>query len=173
MSSYSSRSLSKASTCCIRSDHCWSQGRGSPSASFQAGSWTARARADFDKVTPSISKHDALHVVLRLRLGEAKRVDLDAVPEPALALVLRRHNDRESARSHIWAKARSLQVSSMNRTPALTKNEIRPTTSPNRSGGTWPESRTASSTAIAVRHREGKLLHRRRARLLQVIASRC
>ena len=38
----------------------------------------------------------------------------------------------------------------MNRTPAFTKNEIRCTTSPNRSGGTCPPSRTRSSTAIAV-----------------------
>ena len=30
------------------------------------------------------------------------------------------------------------------------KNEVRPTTSGNSSGGTWPESRTASSTAIAL-----------------------
>ena len=55
MSSYSSRSDSKASTCCSRSDHCWSHGRGRPSASFHAGSWTARARAFLDSVTPSIS----------------------------------------------------------------------------------------------------------------------
>ena len=56
MSSYSSRSDSKASICCMRSDHCWSQGRGRPSASFQAGSCRARARACLDKVTPSISR---------------------------------------------------------------------------------------------------------------------
>ena len=37
MSSYSNRSVSNARTCCIRSDHCWSQGRGSPMASFHAG----------------------------------------------------------------------------------------------------------------------------------------
>ena len=55
MSGYSSRSDSYASTCCMRSDHCWSHGRGSPSASFQAGSCTARARASRDSVTPSIS----------------------------------------------------------------------------------------------------------------------
>jgi hypothetical protein len=39
----------------MRNDHCWSHGRGNPSASFQAGSWTARARAFLDKVTASIS----------------------------------------------------------------------------------------------------------------------
>ena len=54
-SSYSSRSVSYASTCCMRSDHCWSHGGGRPSASFQHGSWIARARASFDSVTPSIS----------------------------------------------------------------------------------------------------------------------
>ena len=54
-SSYSSRSDSKASTCWIRSDHCWSHGRGRPSASFHAGSCTARARASLDSVTASIS----------------------------------------------------------------------------------------------------------------------
>ncbi len=39
----------------MRSDHCWSQGRGRPSASFQAGSCTARARASLERVTASIS----------------------------------------------------------------------------------------------------------------------
>ena len=39
----------------MRSDHCWSHGRGRPSASFHAGSWIDRARASFDSVTPSVS----------------------------------------------------------------------------------------------------------------------
>ncbi len=52
--------------------------------------------------------------------------------------------------SQMRPKARILHISSMNRTPAFTKKEIRATTSPNFSGGTCPESRTASSTAIAV-----------------------
>lgn len=47
-------------------------------------------------------------------------------------------------------KARILHISSMKRTPAFTKNEIRATTAPNFSSGTCPESRTASSTAMAV-----------------------
>jgi hypothetical protein len=38
----------------------------------------------------------------------------------------------------------------MQRRPALTKKEMHATTSPNFSCGTWPESRTPSSTAIAV-----------------------
>ena len=37
----------------------------------------------------------------------------------------------------------------MKRMPALTKNEIEPTTAGNRAGGTCPESRTASSTPTA------------------------
>ncbi len=68
----------------MRSDHCWSHGRGRPSASFQAGNCTARARAFFDSVTASISMQDARDVVFRLRLGEAERVDLHAVAEQPL-----------------------------------------------------------------------------------------
>ena len=67
----------------MRSDHCWSQGRGSPSASFQAGSCMARARALLDSVTPSGLEHDARHVVLGLLLGQAEGVDLHAVAEAA------------------------------------------------------------------------------------------
>ncbi len=39
----------------MRNDHCWSQGRGRPSASFQAGNCMARARASLDSVTPRVS----------------------------------------------------------------------------------------------------------------------
>src|SRR5215218_7976396 len=53
-------------------------------------------------------------------------------------------------RSHISVNARSLQISSTKRIPALTKNEIEPNTCPKRAAGTCPESRTASSTPIAV-----------------------
>ncbi len=56
MSPYSRRSDSKARICWMRRDHCWSQGRGSPRASFQAGSCRARARAPLDSVTPSDSR---------------------------------------------------------------------------------------------------------------------
>ena len=56
----------------MRSDHCWSQGRGRPSASFQAGSCMARARAFLDRVTPERLEDDALHVVLGLLLGQAR-----------------------------------------------------------------------------------------------------
>ena len=47
-------------------------------------------------------------------------------------------------------KARILQISSTKRMPAFTKNEMEATTAGNRSGATWPESRTASSTSMAV-----------------------
>ena len=53
-------------------------------------------------------------------------------------------------RSQMRPNARILHISSTKRTPAFTKNEMRATTSPMRSCGTWPESRTASRTAIAV-----------------------
>ena len=68
----------------MRSDHCWSHGRGRPSASFQAGNCTARARAFFDSVTASISIRMRADVVLRLLLGEAERIDLHAVAEQPL-----------------------------------------------------------------------------------------
>ena len=47
-------------------------------------------------------------------------------------------------------KARILHVSSTKRMPALTKKEMDATTASKRSAGTCPESRTASSTSIAV-----------------------
>ena len=53
-------------------------------------------------------------------------------------------------RSHIWVKARILHVSSTKRMPALQKNEMRPTTPGMSAAGTCPESRTASSTPMAV-----------------------
>jgi hypothetical protein len=52
--------------------------------------------------------------------------------------------------SHSREKARILQVSSTKRSPAFTKKLIRPTTCGISAAGTWPESRTASSTAMAV-----------------------
>ena len=55
-----------------------------------------------------------------------------------------------SSSSQSREKARILHISSTKRTPALTKNEMRPQTSPKRSSGTCPEAWTASSTAIAV-----------------------
>ena len=46
------------------------------------------------------------------------------------------------------AKARILHISSTKRTPALTKKEIRPTTSPIRSGGTCPRSESRMAMAV-------------------------
>ena len=67
----------------MRSDHCWSHGRGRPSASFQAGSCSARQRASRERDAERL-EHDADHVVLGLRLGEAEAVHLHAVAEAAL-----------------------------------------------------------------------------------------
>ena len=149
MSSYSSRSDSKANTCWIRSDHCWSQGRGRPSASFQAGSWTARARAFFDNVTPSISS--TIRCTLFSGWASVRPSELTCTPyrnRRCLGSVTPYRSRVIS--SHRSTKARILHSSSTNRTPALTKNEMRATTSPNFSAGTCPLVRTASSTAIAV-----------------------
>src|SRR5690349_20997569 len=46
--------------------------------------------------------------------------------------------------------ARILHVSSTKRMPEFTKNEIDATTAGKRSAGTWPDSRTASSTPMAL-----------------------
>ncbi len=72
----------------MRRDHCWSHGRGNPSASFQAGSCIARARALLDKRDAERLEHDALHVVLRLLLGQPEGVHLHAVAEaPELGIL--------------------------------------------------------------------------------------
>ena len=81
MSSYSSRSVSKASTCWALRAHCWSHGRGRPRASFQAGSWIDRALSVAGQGDPEGLQHDAVHVVLGLGLGQSERVDLDPVAE--------------------------------------------------------------------------------------------
>ena len=55
MSGYSRMSVSSAITCWILRLHCWSQGLGSPIASFQAGSWRARALASRARITARAS----------------------------------------------------------------------------------------------------------------------
>ena len=73
--------------------------------------------------------------------------------------------------SHSCTKARILHISSTNRTPALTKNEMRATTS--------REALRRHLAAVAHRvqdgdrraHRVRELLHRRRPGLLQVVAA--
>ncbi len=133
----------------MRRLHCWSQGRGRPSASFHAGSCTARARARRDSVTASISR--TIRWTLFSGWASVRPRELTCTPyrnrrwsgsvTPYLVRV---------SSSHSSTNARILHSSSTKRTPALTKKETRATTSANRSGGTCPESRTASSTAIAV-----------------------
>ena len=86
-SSYSSRSDSYASTCWIRSDHCWSHGRGQAERLVPARQLhRAGARALRQRHAEHL-EHDALHVVLGLRLGEPERVHLHAVAEAAQLLV--------------------------------------------------------------------------------------
>jgi len=94
-------------------------------------------------------QHDPLHVVLRLRLVRPSELTCTAVPEPAVPRVAHPVPGPWSARP---TARRTPQLANLSgRTaPGVTKNEIRPTTEPNRSAGSWPESRTASSTAIAV-----------------------
>ena len=149
-SPYSSRSDSYASTCWMRSDHCWSHGVGRPSASFQHGSWIGAGPRVLRQRDAEHLEHDALHVVLGLLLGEAERVHLHAVAEAAQLRVGRRRSARGRCGPTSRVNARILHISSTKRTPASMKNEMRPTTSGNSSSGTWPESRTASSTAIAL-----------------------
>ena len=78
----------------MRSDHCWSHGRGRPSASFQAGSCTARARASLRQRHGQHLDQDAIDVVFGLRLGEAQRVHLHAVAEHAVLGVGARRSAR-------------------------------------------------------------------------------
>ena len=121
----------------MRSDHCWSHGRGRPSASFQAGICTARARAFFDSVTASISIRMRVDVVLRLLLGQSERIDLHAVAEqPLLGIV-----DAVALGGDLvpqLGECAHLAQLGTKRSPALTKKEMRPTTSPNASAPPRP-----------------------------------
>ena len=171
MSSYSSRSDSKASTCWMRSDHCWSHGprqaeRLVPGRQLYGPRPRVLGQRDRQHL-----QHDALHVVLGLRLGEAERVDLHAVAEPPLLVVL----DAVALASELVPEPheRAHLAHLLDEPHAGVDEERHARRPPHRTvpAATWPESRTASSTAIAVRHRERELLHRRRAGLLQVIAA--
>ena len=170
MSSYSSRSDSKASTCCIRSDHCWSHGRGSPSASFQAGSCMRPGPGALGQGHAERLQDDALHVVLRLLLGQPERVDLHAVAEAAELRVL----DPVALTADAVPqrlKARILQVSSTKRTLEFTKKLMRPTTAGSSRLGDLARGAHAVEHADGGGQRVGDLLHRRGARLLQVVAA--
>ena len=115
-------------------------------------------------------EHDPLHVVLGLRLGQPERVDLHAVAEPAHLRVLHAVALAGDL-SQSSTKARILHVSSTNRTPALTKNEIRPTTFSKSSSETWPDSFTCVEHRDGRAERVGELLGGRRAGLLEVVAA--
>jgi hypothetical protein len=132
----------------MRSAHCWSHGRGQAQRLVPGRQLHGAGAGVAGERHREHLQHDALDVVLRLRLGEPERVDLDAVAQAALLRVRHAVASRVIS-SQSRANARILHISSTKRSPALTKNEMRPTTSPNSAGGTCPESRTESSTAIA------------------------
>ena len=152
----------------MRSDHCWSQGRGRPSASFQAGSCTARARASRDSVTPSISS--TMRWMLFSGWASVRPSELTCTP-------YRNRRCRASVtpyRSRVISSqsapnARILAISSTKRTPALTKKEIRC------DHVAHPLGRHLAGVAHRVEHGDGggqgeaDLLHRRRAGLLEVV----
>ena len=148
-SSYSSRSVSSARICCARSDHCWSQARGRPSASFHAGSWMARARSSRDSVTPSISSR--IRYTLFSGCWAVRPSEFTCTPY---------RNRRRSGsstpyrstqiRSHKRAKTRILHASSTNRIPALQKKAMRPTSLGNSPSGTCPVALTVSRTQTAL-----------------------
>ena len=72
----------------MRSDHCWSQGRGRPSASFQAGKLHGAGAGILRQHDGQHLEQDAIDIVLRLLLGEAQRVHLHAIAEAAQLLIL-------------------------------------------------------------------------------------
>ena len=72
----------------MRSDHCWSHGRGRPSASFHAGSWIARARASRPSVTASASSTIRCTLFSGWASVRPERVDLHAVAEAQAPRVL-------------------------------------------------------------------------------------
>ena len=153
----------------MRNDHCWSHGRGSPSASFQAGSCIARGPRVPRQRHAEHLEHDAPHVVLRLRLGQAERVDLHAVAEPAQLRIGDAVALAADARPTARANARILHISSTNRMPALTKNEIAPDDLRERAPAAPGRRRARRRARRSRRQRERDLLHRRRPGLLQVV----
>ena len=147
-SGYSSRSVSKARICWMRSDSCWSQGRGRPSASFHAGSWSERVRAPFDRVTPSVSR--TIRAMLFSGCASVSPSELTCTPYRKRRILGSSTPYRSRPRrSQSALNARSLQVSSMKRIPALQKNEIRPKTAGKRRFGTLTPSRMAIALASA------------------------
>ena len=150
----------------MRSDHCWSHGRGSPSASFQAG--------QLDRARPGVAaerhgerlEHDPLHVVLRLGLRQPERVDLHAVAEAQVARIL-----------HAVALAAELLPQHGHRAElrVLLDEADAGVDEEGDAGEDGAHLVRADARAHLVehgdrgRHRVGDLLHRRRARLLEVV----
>ena len=135
--------------CCRRSDHCWSHGRGSDSASFQAGSCSARQRASRDSSTPSISI--AMRHALFSGCSSVSPSELTWTPyRKRRSFGSSTPYRSRQVRSHSSAKARILHSSSTNRRPALQKNETRPTAWSNSAFVSVSRPRSSSSTSVAV-----------------------
>ena len=152
----------------MRSDHCWSHGRGSPSASFQAGSWIARARDVAAERDGERLEHDALHVVLRLGLREPERVDLHAVAEAPVAL----------ARDPVAGAAELVPQPRHRAQLRVLLHEAHAGVDEEGDAREHPaHARVADPGAHLVEHRDrrgqrvGDLLHRRGAGLLQVVGA--
>ena len=108
-----------------------------------------RARASRDRVTPSISS--TIRCTLFSGWASVSPRLLTCTPyrkRRAFGSVTPYRS--RPIRSHRAVKARILAVSSTNRMPLLTKKLIDANTAGNRSSSTCPESRTASSTPMAV-----------------------
>ncbi len=120
-----------------------------PSASFQAGGPRARARP-LRQGEAIISMR--MRATLFLACCSVSPGELTCTAEAGTAAAWHRshHRARGWISSHSSVNARSLQTSVTKRRPALTKNEMRPTTSPNSSGAHWPDFLTASSTPMPV-----------------------
>jgi hypothetical protein len=72
----------------MRSDHCWSHGRGEAERLVPGGQLDRTGARVAPERDGERLEHDPLDVVLGLRLGEAERVDLHAVAEAQVLGVL-------------------------------------------------------------------------------------
>ena len=149
MSPYSSRSVSKARTCWMRSDHCWSQGRGQPERLVPRRELDGPGPGVLRQRDPEHLEDDPLHVVLRLLLGQAERVDLDAVAEAAELGVLDAVALAADAVPH--ARERPHLARLFDEADARVHEEADAADDGRQIGSsTLPEARTPSSTPMAV-----------------------
>ena len=166
MSPYSSRSVSIASTCCMRRCPLLVPGP-RQSQSLIPGRQLNRPARLFRQGHPASRERCAEHCSLAATRS-APGVNLDAVAEPPHLGITHPISLAGELLPHIH-KARILQHSSIKRIPALTKKRCVHDVA-KASSSICPESRIASSTAIAVEG-VGKLLHRCGTRFLQVVTA--